>query len=110
MKALQILAIIFLLSAAAFAQAGKISGKGDEVFLSDEVKIVRAATARQSELVFTTSYLHVIPDLDRASTRHPVILMDKHNIVHALGMEFDNRTRVIKLLAQVESVHVSAKK
>ena len=50
------------------ASNGSISGKGDEILLRDNVKIIRAASARQSELVFTTPYLHVIPDRDVAET------------------------------------------
>ena len=94
----------------ASASNGSISGKGDEVFLRDDVKITRAANARQSELVFTTTYLHVIPDLDQADTDQAVTIMDAHNRVHATGMQLDIKTRVIKLLAQVNSEHEVAKK
>lgn len=94
----------------ASAGTGSISGKGDEVFLRDDVKIIRAANARQSELVFTTNYLHVIPDQDLADTDQPVTLMDAHNRINAIGMQLDNKSRVIKLLAQVSSEHEVAKK
>ena len=87
------------------AKLGKLSSKGDEVFLHDNVKIVRAASATQSEMVVTTAYLHVIPDLDLADTGHPVTMVDARNIVHAVGMRFDNKARVVKLLAQVRSQH-----
>ena len=89
----------------ATASKGTISGKGDEVFLRDEVKIVRAATATQSELVFTTSYLHVIPDRDLANTDQPVTIMDARNTINAIGMQMDNKARTVKLLAQVRSEH-----
>ena len=87
------------------AKLGELSSKGDEVFLRDNVKIVRAASATQSEMVVTTAYLHVIPDRDLADTDHPVTMVDAHNIVHAVGMRFDNKARVVKLLAQVRSQH-----
>ena len=87
------------------SRQGEVSSKGNEVFLRDEVKIVRAASAAQSEMTITTSYLHVIPDLDLADTDRPITMMDAHNIVHAVGLQFDNKERIVKLLAQVKSQH-----
>ena len=87
----------------AFARQGEVSSKGDEIFLRDEVKLVRAASATQSEMTFTTPYLHVIPDRDLADTDRPVTMADAHNSVHAVGMQFDNKARKMKLLAQVRS-------
>ena len=94
----------------ASASSGSISGKGDEIFLHDEVKIIRAASAKQSELVFTTTYLRVIPERDLADTDQPVTVIDAHNRINAIGMQLDNKSRVVKLLAQVNSTHVVAKK
>lgn len=94
----------------ATAKRGTMSGKGDEIFLHDEVKIVRAASRGQSELVFTTSYLRVIPDRDLADTDQAVTMTDAHNKISAVGMQLDHKTREIKLLAQVSSAHESAKK
>ena len=97
------------------ASNGSISGKGDEVFLRDEVKIIRAASGQsygrgQSELVFTTTYLRIIPDLDLADTDQAVTLTDAHTRINAVGMRLDNKARVIKLLSQVTSTHDVAKK
>ena len=88
-----------------FAKQGEVSSKGDEVFLRDDVKLIRAASATQSEMTLTTTYLHIIPDLDLADTNNAVTMADAHSIVHAVGMQFDNKTRIMKLLAQVESQH-----
>jgi len=85
------------------ARQGEISSKGNEVFLHDEVKIVRAANAAQSEMTLTTTYLHAVPDLDLMDTDRPVTMTDAHTAIHAVGMTFDNKTRVMKLLAQVRS-------
>ena len=87
------------------ARQGELSSKGNEVFLRDEVKIVRAASTTQSEMTLTTTYLHAVPDLGLMDTDRPVTMMDAHNLVHAVGMTFDNKTRVMKLLAQVKSQH-----
>ena len=94
----------------ATASNGSISGKGDEIFLHDDVTITRAASATQSEMVFTTTYLHVIPERDLANTDQPVTMVDANNRVTAVGMRINNKTRVINLLAQVNSEHNVAKK
>jgi lipopolysaccharide export system protein LptC len=91
------------------ARIGEISSKGDEVFLRDGVKLVRAATATQSEMSFSTDYLHIVPERDLSDTDRPVILTDAHNTIQAVGMRFDSKARVVKLLAQVNSQHEIAK-
>jgi lipopolysaccharide export system protein LptC len=91
------------------AQHGEISQKGDEVFLHDDVSLVRAATAQQSAMTFATSYLHIVPEHDLADTDAPVTMTDAHNVIRAVGMRFDSHARTIKLLAQVRSQHEIAK-
>lgn len=92
-----------------FAKRGKVSSKGDEVFLRDEVKLVRAPGAARSGMAITTSYLHVVPDRDWADTDRPITLTDAHNTINAVGMQFDNKARTVKLLAQVRSRYEPAK-
>jgi lipopolysaccharide export system protein LptC len=91
------------------ARTGEISSGGDEIFLRSGVRLVRAADATQSEMVFTTDYLHVIPQRDLAETDRPVTGTDAHSVIHAVGMKFDNKARTVKLLAQVNSRHETAK-
>ena len=95
------------------ANKGTVSGKGDEVFLRENVKIVRAANTlngNQGEMIFSTSYLHIIPERDLADTDQPVTMTDGRNTINAIGMQLDNKARTIKLLAQVRSEHEPAKK
>jgi lipopolysaccharide export system protein LptC len=87
------------------ARQGEISSKGNEVFLRDQVKLVRAANASQSEMTFNTTYLHVLPDFGLMETDRPVTMTDAHTAIQAVGMKFDNNARIIKLLAQVRSQH-----
>lgn len=91
------------------ANNGMVSGKGDEIFLRDNVKIVRSTSSNQRDITFTTTYLHVIPDRGWAETDQPVTMVDGRNIVNAVGMKFDNKARIVKLLAQVKSEYVSDK-
>ena len=87
------------------AREAEVSSKGNDVFLHDDVKLVRAADATQSEMTLTTTYLHAVPDLGLMDTDRPVTMTDAHNVIHAVGMTFDNKAREMKLLAQVKSQH-----
>lgn len=91
------------------AMRGEISSGGDEIFLREGVKIVRASDGTQNERTFTTEYLHIIPDRDLAETDQAVTIMDAHNTIHAVGMRFDNKARVVQLLSQVRSQHENTK-
>jgi lipopolysaccharide export system protein LptC len=93
----------------ATAEHGIISSKGDEVFLRDNVKVLREAGAHQDQMTLQTQYLHIIPDRDLAKTDRAVTIVDAHSIVHAIGMEMDNKTRTLKLLSQVRSEYVPNK-
>lgn len=93
-----------------YALNGTISGKGDEIFLRDQVQIIREGDGKQSEMKFLTPFLQVIPDLDIAKTNQAVTLIEGNNTVQATGMIFDNQARTIKLLEQVRSEHAPVKK
>lgn len=93
----------------ATAKHGTISSKGEEVFLHDAVEVLREASAQQDKLTLQTEYLRIVPDQDLATTDRAVTIVDAHNIVHATGMEMDNKTRTLKLLSQVRSEHAPNK-
>jgi lipopolysaccharide export system protein LptC len=93
----------------ATAEHGTVSKKGDEVFLRDNVKVLREASAQRGQMTLQTQYLHIVPDQDLADTDRAVTIVDTHNIVHATGMEMNNKTRTLKLLSQVKSEYVPNK-
>ena len=84
---------------------GEISRKGDEIFLRNDVTIVRPAYANQSELTFNTNYLHVVPDKDMVDTDQPVTMVDARTKLNAVGMELDNKANTIKFLSRVKTVY-----
>lgn len=92
------------------AKRGIVSSKGDEIFLHDDVEVLREASAEQSELTLQTEYLHIVPNIDRADSDRAVTIVDARNTVHAIGLEMDNKARTMKLLSQVRSEHVPGKK
>lgn len=89
---------------------GEISRKGDEVFLRNDVIIVRPAFANRSEMTFNTDYLHVLPNKDTVDTDRAITLTDAKTRVNAIGMELDNKKHVIQFLSNVRTVYEPAKK
>ena len=87
------------------AQTGMISSKGDDVFLYDEVRIVRPASGIGGEQRFATDYLHVVPDRDWAETDQSVVMTNDYNVIRAVGMELDNKARTARLLSRVRATH-----
>lgn len=88
------------------AQTGMISSKGDEVFLYDEVRIVRDAGKDIGEQRFATDYLHIVPDRDWADSDQSVVVTDRYSTLRAVGMEIDDKARTVKLLSRVRANHV----
>lgn len=93
----------------ASAKRATISSKGDEIFLHEEVEVLREASASQTELRVHTEYLHFVPDRQFADTHRRVTVQDAYNFVEATGLEMDNQARTLKLLAQVKSRHVPSR-
>lgn len=87
----------------AIATRGVISSKGDEVFLHEDVEVLREASVSQNELRIQTDYLHFVPERELADTDRTVTILEAHNTVQATGLEMDNRARTLKLLARVRS-------
>ena len=89
---------------------GEVSSKGDELFLRNNVVIVRPAYANKSELTLRTSYLHIVPNKDIADTDQAVTLEDARVTLNAIGMEMDNKAHTVKFLSQVKTVYEPPKK
>lgn len=90
----------------AIARRGVISSKGDEVFLHEDVEVLREASASQNELRVQTEYLHFFPEQGLANTDRTVTILEANNTVQATGLEMDNTARTLKLLARVRSEYV----
>lgn len=93
----------------AIAKRGAVANRSDEIFLYEDVEVLREATPVQGELTLQTEYLRIVPGKDWANTDRPVTIFDARNTVRATGMEMDNRARTIKLLSQVRSEHEPAR-
>ncbi len=87
------------------ARSGMLSSQGEDVFLREDVSVLRPGVTPASDKHFHTEYLHAIPDRDWAETDFPVLMFDRYNTINAIGMEMDNQARTVKLLKQVRAQH-----
>ena len=86
-----------------------LSSNGENAYLTDDVRLVRSAYADKSELTVRTSYLHIIPDHDIAKTDKPVQIYDANTLITSIGLEFNNETRILKLLSHVRGRYEKSK-
>ncbi len=85
------------------ADRAQISGDGETIQLSDNVRLVRAPVASQSEMVLLTESLLVTPNRNFARTDEPVVIQNATSRTDAVGLEFDYRTRQLELLRDVRT-------
>lgn len=85
-----------------YAQRGLVSEDGDNAYLHDNVRVVREARGRQSELTLSTSYLHIVPEQGLAMTDKPVVIQDAHTFITAVGLKLDQKKNQFKLLSRVK--------
>jgi lipopolysaccharide export system protein LptC len=89
------------ITATVTSKSAMLSSNGENVYLTDDVRLVRSAYADNSELTMQTSWLHIIPDDNIAKTDKPVRITDAHTLITSVGLEFNNETRILKLLSHV---------
>lgn len=85
------------------ALQGLIGPDAGEVALVGNVRGVRAASATDPEIVFTTTHLTVFPDDEVARTNAAVKFTQGASVIHGTGMEADGKTQIYKLHNQVNS-------
>ncbi len=71
------------------ARQARISGPGDEVFLSGEVRGRRDAAEGLPEMTFETSEITVRPDEEKAVTDKPVHMTRGQSVIDGVGLEID---------------------
>lgn len=80
---------------------GALSQDGEDIFLYDNVLLVRQATEQQPEMRLTTSFLHLVQSRSLALTDRVVAIREPNRYLTGRGMEYDNSLGTIRLRAQV---------
>ncbi len=83
------------------AGRGTLSGSGDEVFLYDDVLMVREAGAARPETRVRTTFLHVIGAQSLVRTDREVTVTGQERTISGRGMEYHNDTGQLFLRERV---------
>lgn len=92
------------------AREGLVSSEGENIYFHDDVLVTRAPYANRSELKMRTTYLHVVPDSSIVKTDRPVTITDANTTVHAVGLELNSETQVLRLLSRVRGTYYDPNK
>ena len=83
------------------AERGAVSANGEEIFLYDNVVLVREADQERPEARLTTSFLHVLRERNLVRTDREVVIVEDTRSLSGRGMEYNNESRVFTLMADV---------
>lgn len=87
------------------ANKGKSERGKSKIYLWDNVKIIRAASANNSDFDITTSSLTVYPETKFAKTLDPITIIQDGNVTKSIGAEADFKTGSIKLLSKIKGIY-----
>jgi lipopolysaccharide export system protein LptC len=85
----------------ASAERGAVSADGEELFLYDNVLLVREADREQPEARLTTSFLHILRERSLVRTDREVTIVEDTRSLSGRGMEYNSDSRVFTLMADV---------
>jgi lipopolysaccharide export system protein LptC len=85
------------------ADRGALSRDGDEIFLYDNVVLVREAREADPEARMTTSFLHVLRDRSLVRTDREVKIVEGRRSLAGRGMEYNNESRELLLRNSVQA-------
>jgi lipopolysaccharide export system protein LptC len=91
------------------AERGALSANGEEIFLYDNVVLVREADQERPEARLTTSFLHVLRERNLVRTDREVLIVEDTRSLSGRGMEYNNESRVFTLMADVRGRFESKK-
>ena len=83
------------------ADRGLLSRSGEEIFLYDNVQLVREALEGAPEARMTTSFLHVVRDRSLARTDREVKIVEDSRSLQGRGMEYNYESGQLMLHADV---------
>ena len=88
------------------AARGALSRDGEEIFLFDEVLLVRDAARDRPETRVRTSFLHVVRAKSLVLTDRDVVISEEGRMLSGRGMEYNNDTREFHLRDRVRGEFV----
>jgi lipopolysaccharide export system protein LptC len=92
------------------ANQGVVDKNGENVYFNGDVQVRRAAYAEHEEVALYTDYLQVIPDQEVAKTDREVTMVSGKSTLKSVGLEFDNKTRMLTLRSNVRGTYQTPSK
>jgi LPS export ABC transporter protein LptC len=90
---------------------GKVISDGDEYLFTDNVILTRVKTEKKREMKLFTDQLDILPNIDIVLTKKPVKIIQEPNIeIYGIGMKYDNKEGIVKLLSNVKVHYGSPRK
>jgi lipopolysaccharide export system protein LptC len=91
------------------AERGAVSREGDEIFLYDNVVLVREADALHPEARMRTSFLHIVRDRSLVRTDREVLFEEDGRSLAGRGMEYHYDSRELFLRSDVKGYYEAKK-
>jgi lipopolysaccharide export system protein LptC len=76
---------------------------GDDIFLTDNVSIIRGNNTDKDKVTMLTDFLHLVPDANIAKTDQPITVMRMKSTLNATGMFMNNQTGEILMQSRVKA-------
>ena len=92
------------------AERGVLSQDGEEVFLYDNVLLVRDGSAERSETRMRTSFLHLTRGQSVIRTDREIVITEEDRVLSGRGMEYHNDSRQLFLRERVRGQFEPRKK
>jgi len=92
------------------AERGAVSQDGEEVFLYDNVLLVREGGPERSETRMRTSFLHLVRGRSVVNTDREVVITEEERALSGRGMEYHNDSQELFLREQVRGRYEAKKK
>ena len=83
------------------ADRGVLAREGDEIFLYDNVYLVRESDAERPTTRMNTSFLHILRDRSIVRTDREVTIVEGRRSLSGRGMEYNNESRELELRSDV---------
>lgn len=88
-----------------------VSSDGEEIEVSDDVVVVRQASADKGEMQVLTDKLTIFPNQGLAKTDRPVVIKQApKTVIHATGMIYDKNKKTIQLFKRVNAHYEKPKR
>lgn len=89
------------------AGQAKVTAQGEQILLSESVRIVRAEDGDRPALIAHTSLLNVSPETGVADTDQPVHITQGASWISGVGAHIDNNASTFELKSQVRGQYLA---